>query len=557
MIYNAPYSGLVVHGERFPQIYNDPAAIRAHEIGEALAKGAGQWDPMLRFLHARDNVIENNEIFSVMQVLGDGNCIYLTGTGAGNIIRANYLHDIWSQGWNNAIRLDGWQKDTTVADNIMYRLGGGGISVVDRNVIENNITADLRLKAPDGRAIFFFSYTMVGGYFTFADLDPPFTMRNNITYSREEASLIQPYFEGKMEHNRIDRNLYYTEYNPKVAQSRLKELQVLGLEKNGMAADPMFVNLDKQDFRLKPGSPALKMGFHQLDVNKMGLEPPYRKKFVGKVISTTITRPAGLLMKEMEVAMASSENGAKIRYTLDGSAPLKDSALYTGPLLIKEPCRIRSASFKDGCSDLMGADTYLNRPPSAIHQDFEAIAVGERVLEAQNNDEGGEAVIRVSDEIAASGKHSLKFIDRASQKWSFNPHLVYSDVRDEGILDGEFDLRVDKTTNFLYQWRENETLLMGPTVRVREGALIVDEKDLMPIPMGEWVHFKVKCGLGSKATGKFDLEVCVPGAEPKVFHDLACSPKFKKMNWFGLLADGTKDAVFYVDNVTLKNIDEQ
>lgn len=40
--------------------------------------------------------------------------------------------------------------------------------------------------------------------------------------------------------------------------------------------------------------------------------------------------------------------GAEIRYTLDGTAPTASSRLYTGPLVVAETTRLRTAAFRDG-----------------------------------------------------------------------------------------------------------------------------------------------------------------------------------------------------------------
>jgi hypothetical protein len=41
-----------------------------------------------------------------------------------------------------------------------------------------------------------------------------------------------------------------------------------------MIADPLFVNAGNLDFRLQPGSPALKMGFHPIDMATVGPRLP-------------------------------------------------------------------------------------------------------------------------------------------------------------------------------------------------------------------------------------------------------------------------------------------
>ena len=46
--------------------------------------------------------------------------------------------------------------------------------------------------------------------------------------------------------------------------------QAAGNDRNSVAADPLFVNADKDDYRLQPHSPALKLGFKPIPVEKIG-----------------------------------------------------------------------------------------------------------------------------------------------------------------------------------------------------------------------------------------------------------------------------------------------
>jgi hypothetical protein len=43
-------------------------------------------------------------------------------------------------------------------------------------------------------------------------------------------------------------------------------------DKYSISADPMFYNVDLQDFRLRQNSPALKMGIAPIDMDKIGIQ---------------------------------------------------------------------------------------------------------------------------------------------------------------------------------------------------------------------------------------------------------------------------------------------
>lgn len=51
----------------------------------------------------------------------------------------------------------------------------------------------------------------------------------------------------------------------------LSKQQQDGVDKHSVAADPLFVEPENGDFRLKPDSPALKMGFIPFEMSKVGL----------------------------------------------------------------------------------------------------------------------------------------------------------------------------------------------------------------------------------------------------------------------------------------------
>ena len=57
-----------------------------------------------------------------METMGDGNGIYIRGAGAGNVIRRNYIHHLVTPMiMQAAIRTDGGQRDTLIAENLIYK----------------------------------------------------------------------------------------------------------------------------------------------------------------------------------------------------------------------------------------------------------------------------------------------------------------------------------------------------------------------------------------------------------------------------------------------------
>ena len=74
----------------------------------------------------------------------------------------------------------------------------------------------------------------------------------------------------------LDRNVYWdlrsvtNSGEMKFAGGTLEQWRARGHDKNSLVADPLFVGWEKDDFRLKTDSPALKLGFSPIDVSRVG-----------------------------------------------------------------------------------------------------------------------------------------------------------------------------------------------------------------------------------------------------------------------------------------------
>lgn len=62
----------------------------------------------------------------------------------------------------------------------------------------------------------------------------------------------------------------------------------------------------------------------------------------------TLSEPSGVKTGPVSVTMSTPAAGAEIRFTLDGSVPTESSSLYTMPLALADPARLRAKAFESG-----------------------------------------------------------------------------------------------------------------------------------------------------------------------------------------------------------------
>ncbi|HLK60853.1 MAG TPA: right-handed parallel beta-helix repeat-containing protein, partial [Chthonomonadaceae bacterium] len=194
-------------------------------------------------------------------------------------------------------------------------------------------------------------------------------------------------------------------------------------------------------------------------------------------------------------------------------------------------------------------------PPQPIHEDFESTPVGERVHDAITSEEANtQATVRVSDAVAASGKHSLKFTDAPGQQYAFNPHIFYQPKFSAGMMEGSFSIYLEPGAMFSHEWRDNANPYhTGPSLRIdAEGRLFASGRYMETLPSYKWVRLSLTCGLGENAVGKYDLSVTLPGQAPAHHYtDLACDPEFRTLRWWGFVSDSTRVTIFYIDDLDL------
>ena len=248
--------------------------IRRHEI-EPKVSGARSdyenWRNREKYYHSRHNLLESNEISQSVQLLSDGNGIYVSGAGTGNIIRYTYLHDNRADTLPASIRCDDDQHDTLIYGNVLYHNYGRAAGIVSKGVndiINNFIVAPA---VPPRWGYISFEWVPVTGSKAY----------NNIIISHPEGG--DAYAERprnpraprkstdpKLEETDMDLNLYYHPSDSHWMDEHLQKMRALGKETGSLVGDPMFRDPEKGDFGFKVGSPALALGIEALDVSKMG-----------------------------------------------------------------------------------------------------------------------------------------------------------------------------------------------------------------------------------------------------------------------------------------------
>ena len=278
LIHHTPYSAMIISGCMthvfgWPEGRELTRTIRWHEVG---AKSSAMSDEqVLHFKHSRNNLIEYNEIHHAMELLGDGNGIYVRGAGANNVVRRNYVHHLVApMEMQAAIRTDGGQRDTLIAENLIYKCTAQGIMLKLNNRAENNIVADI-IAPPRGNYLAVREGPLTGA-----------TIKRNILYSSAANCTfideLSPAQEGKTEDRRgrmvarskdaeTDYNIYFCAADPAIAKAFLQKQQGDGVDGHSLAFDPLFLDPANGDFRLKPDSPALRLGFVPIDLSRIGL----------------------------------------------------------------------------------------------------------------------------------------------------------------------------------------------------------------------------------------------------------------------------------------------
>ena len=261
------------------------------------------------------NILEYNEIHHV--------CLELCDTGAinswmdnetsdikvGHVIRFNLIADVpgcmtdqegrilTPDGNAHGIYLDNNSSNNFVYGNVIVRPSATGIIIHggENNFMENNIIVDAGTTGAGGgtRQIAYWPASapsfLTGNRFCRNivyhskwntplvlfdfQLDPPWIGKG------DNATVLQNQIVGQSSGNvffRTDAGEYIigrlvVEPKPGTRELSLAEWRKLGYDSDSQIADPLFVDPMHDDYRLKPDSPAFRLGFIRIDMAKIGM----------------------------------------------------------------------------------------------------------------------------------------------------------------------------------------------------------------------------------------------------------------------------------------------
>jgi len=105
-------------------------------------------------------------------------------------------------------------------------------------------------------------------------------IRRNVFYYHEPEAKLYKHRRLRFEHFECDHNLVYHFGHPLLvglegvpADRQWSEWRKLGFDTHSIVSDPLFVDPENDDYRLKPDSPAFELGFQPIPMEKIG---PYQ-----------------------------------------------------------------------------------------------------------------------------------------------------------------------------------------------------------------------------------------------------------------------------------------
>ncbi len=234
--------------------------------------------------YSHNNLVELNQLIDTNLETNDTGAIETLGRDqqdSGNVIRWNYIRNVVGLGTTSegsllspyftwGIYLDDYSSGTLVYGNVVIGTVLGAVCIHGgrNNIIENNIFIDGSERQ-----------------FTFQPRDEFMVgnvIRRNIFYYRKAATALFYSWAATWSSDRLkecDDNLYWCQEKkideiggPLTPEGDFSSWRRAGWDQRSVIADPLFVNPQAGDFRLRSESPAFQIGFQPIPWERMGPE---------------------------------------------------------------------------------------------------------------------------------------------------------------------------------------------------------------------------------------------------------------------------------------------
>ena len=452
---------------------------------------------------SRETLVENNHIHHLgWAYLSDMGGFYGLGTSPGTIIRGNHVHHIASHrygGWG--LYNDEGATDTLMENNLVHDTWNAGFHQHYGyfNTVRNNIFAfgnSAQIQASRNEARLRFRYL------------------NNIVVWDPASPLLDGGEWNWKFFDKIDRgdpkdslvfrkNLYWpTDGNipAKLTKSHFTwdEWRKMGRDNGSQFADPMFEDIGKRDFRLKPGSPAEKMGFKPWDLTLAGVR------------------------KADAAWQALAKKGHDY--------PNWDADAKPWPA-----------------------------PPYQVDQSFERASLGTLgIRNAKYEREGKGESIGVTDEVGSpiggASKRSLKVQDVPGLKHSYDPVLdIYPKWAESGTYHVSFDIMAQPGADWFFEMRnKGGEFAAGPYLRWQKGTLVANNtasQKLGDVKPGEWLRIEL---IATTGAAKYDVTLIRQDGTQTEIKAIPCQPTWDTATYLLFSALGTTKTAFFIDNVKLE-----
>lgn len=426
---------------------------------------------------AKRNTIAFNHVHHIgWGVLSDMGGIYTLGPAEGTVVRNNVFHDIYAYsygGWG--MYTDEGSTGILFENNLVYRTKTGGFHqhYGRENVVRNNILAYSKL--------YQLQATRVEDHLSF-------TLEDNIVYYDSGVLLSGSWARLKY----VSRNnCFWQSTGAPVLffEDPLPAWQAKGHEQGSIVADPKFAAPAKDDFRLAPDSPALRLGFKPFDARQAGVygDAAWRRK------------------------------AAEVDYP-----PLE---------VVPEPPPVPVV------------DDFERQPPGQAPSRAEVHVEnrGDQIVVTRETAASGRQCLKIVDAPGLRQSYNPHLV--------YN-QLSYGPARLRNAFDLRIDPQ--SYLRFEWRDYSGGDYQTGLTFLIRNRRLELGTAGAMDLPADTWIHFEIDDAPGPGNSHLWTLRVLVPGQAPRVFpHLKAEKPDFKRLTWVGFTSLANEKTTFYLDNFEL------